>query len=460
MIKMKLCKKSYILIIFLLSICLGINVHAEENLKENSWRYQNGELIEMLEDSPRMLYDNAWNYENGAYRNSIGEPILGAVKKGIDVSYAQGKIDWESVKNDGIDYVIIRCGYGDDMESQDDQFWEYNVEECERLGIPYGVYIYSYATTIAMAQSEANHVLRLIAGHKLSYPVYFDMEDSSTENISTDLREEIAQTFCNAITNAGYDVGIYANLYWWNTKLTGEVFNNTSWSKWVAQYSTECDYKEKYDMWQCTSQGRVNGIAGNVDIDFLIDYTYMKAPEAVTDLKAVSSGKEKVKLTWNHSVGADGYLIYAQKNGKYGYVGMTSNNYFIDLKALDIDYNFYWVFPYIGEINVNAMVGKCDKYVYAKGIIPAVTNLKASSVKGAVQLTWEKQEEADGYLIYGIVNGKKYGYVGMTTKGTVFRDTKASKMIYNYYWVYPYHTNSEGKMIIGRTPLYTYGRAL
>ena len=188
----------------------------------------------------------------------------------------------------------------------------------------------------------------------------------------------------------------------------------------------------------------------------------LKVPEAVANLKSVSAGKQKVKLTWDASEGAEGYLIYAQKNGKYGYVGMTTKGTtFTDTKALDTDYNYYWVFPYVTDTNTGKMLpGKCTKYVWAKGVIPAVQNLKASSVKGGVKLTWTEQKDAEGYLVYGQRAGGKYGYVGMTTKGTTFTDTKASKTAYNYYWVFPYHKDGQGNMIVGGTPKYTYGRAL
>ena len=197
--------------------------------------------------------------------------------------------------------------------------------------------------------------------------------------------------------------------------------------------------------------------------NYKIVYTEdVKLPEAVTNLKSVSAGKQKVKLTWDASEGAEGYLIYAQKNGKYGYVGMTTKGTtFTDAKALDTDYNYYWVFPYVTDTNTGKMLpGKCTKYVWAKGVIPAVQNLKASSVKGGVKLTWTEQKDAEGYLVYGQRAGGKYGYVGMTTKGTTFTDTKASKTAYNYYWAFPYHKDNQGNMIVGGTPKYTYGRAL
>lgn len=246
----------------------------QEDLKENSWRYKDGNPIETnLFRSRAATYPNAWQKVNGVYMNSNGEAIEGAVKKGIDVSEHQGKIDWNKVKADGIDFAIIRCGYGDNYTSQDDKQWQYNVSECERLGIPYGVYIYSYATNTTMAKSEAQHVLRLISGHKLSYPVYFDMEDNSTVKVSSEMKGQIAKTFCDTISASGFKVGIYANLNWWTSYLTSSVFNTNSWSKWVAQYNATCDYSGDYDIWQSTDKGSVNGISGNVDLNFLMDGT-------------------------------------------------------------------------------------------------------------------------------------------------------------------------------------------
>ena len=99
----------------------------------------------------------------------------------IDVSEHNGTINWESVKAAGIQGAIIRCGYGMDMTSQDDKQWSRNVSECERLGILYGVYLYSYADNADKARSEAQHVLRLIKGRKLSFPVYYDLEQAGIE---------------------------------------------------------------------------------------------------------------------------------------------------------------------------------------------------------------------------------------------------------------------------------------
>lgn len=184
--------------------------------------------------------------------------------KGIDVSEHQGVINWPEVKG-SIDYAILRVGYGDNIECQDDKYWKRNADECVRLGIPFGVYLYSYATSVEQAKSEAEHALRLIKGYRIDYPVYLDMEDSAQSNLSAAELGDIAETFADIIEGAGYWCGIYANLNWWNNKLIDTRF--ARWTKWIAQYNNTCDYKGDYDMWQNTSKGRVDGINGNVDMN-------------------------------------------------------------------------------------------------------------------------------------------------------------------------------------------------
>lgn len=219
----------------------------------NSWRYINGERIES--DGPVVQSEEG----------QIGIREAGRYRRGIDVSQWQGKIDWEKVKASGVEFAIIRCGYSVDKEKYDDKYWRRNVSECERLGIPYGVYIYSYAQDVEWALSEAEHVLRLLKGHKPYYPVYFDMEDETTEECD---HAAIATAFCNKITEAGYKVGVYANKYWWETKLTDKCFSQ--WDRWVAQWNSSCTYRGSYSIWQYSDNGRVDGIEGPVDLDYLV----------------------------------------------------------------------------------------------------------------------------------------------------------------------------------------------
>lgn len=179
----------------------------------------------------------------------------------IDVSTFQGEIDWEKAKPH-IDGAILRCGYGMDQTNQDDPTFKRNADECTRLGIPFGVYIYSYADNNERIKSEAAHVLRLVKGYKLSYPIYLDLEEKNTQNGAV----ERAKIFGDIIEKAGYWCGIYANLNWWNNYLKGlDCF-----TKWVAQWGVkECQYKgSNLDMWQHSEKGKVPGINGNVDMNY------------------------------------------------------------------------------------------------------------------------------------------------------------------------------------------------
>ena len=229
----------------------------EQNDLANSFRYTDGQMKDRGDA----------NYAARATTNSGWPNDPKAICKGIDVSYHNGTIDWKRVKQSEVEYAIIRCGYGTNDKNQDDKKWEENVKGCIDNNIPYGVYLYSYADTVEKASSEADHAIRLLWGKKLKYPVYYDLEeDKLRDKISKQTIADIAQTFCDKLSAKGYTVGIYANKDWFTNYLTDSRFNN--WTKWVAQYNTVCNYKGKYDMWQCSSTGRVPGISGNVDLNY------------------------------------------------------------------------------------------------------------------------------------------------------------------------------------------------
>lgn len=215
--------------------------------------------------------------------------------KGIDVSTFQGKIDWNKVKAAGIKYAILRCGYGSDIKSQDDDQFKRNADECTRLGIPFGVYLYSYATDVNMAKSEAEHVIRLLKGYKLTYPVYLDLEDAgTTARCSGKVIADMTETFCEAIKKAGYYPGVYSNTSWFTKKLTDKRFDK--YDKWVAQYNTECQYKGKYNMWQYSSKGKVDGINGSVDMNYCyVDYP--KIISGASNTKPVSTATKPAGAT-------------------------------------------------------------------------------------------------------------------------------------------------------------------
>ena len=171
------------------------------------------------------------------------------------------------MKDAGIEFVIIRIGYGQ-YESQKDSKFERNYEGFRNVGIPVGVYLYSYAKSTSDSKKEAEVVLKWLGGRELNLPVYYDIEDKSQINLSKNTLTSMCETFCDTIEKAGYWAGIYTNKYFFTTYLDYKKLEE-KYTIWVAQYNDTNTYRGKYDMWQYTSSGKVNGISGNVDMDIL-----------------------------------------------------------------------------------------------------------------------------------------------------------------------------------------------
>ena len=236
----------------------------------NSWRYQNGELRSDLQD------DNATDL--GIESRSMHEMPEGATLQGIDVSGYQKDIDWQKVKDAGIDFAILKIGNINAREPDGwytDSYFQRNMTECERLGIPYGVYAYSYAKNADDAVKGADHIIALLKGHNPTLPVYLDLEDNSIKD--TD-HASIAKAFCNTISAAGYTPGIYASASWFKNILTDPCFTNSGWGIWTAQYwygqrydaslGLGPEYPAKFDCWQYSSLSTVPGIDGYCDINY------------------------------------------------------------------------------------------------------------------------------------------------------------------------------------------------
>ena len=196
--------------------------------------------------------------------------------KGVDVSFWQKAINWDKVKASGIKFAIIRCGYGDGGV---DSYFERNVRECERVGIPWGAYYFSYAESVDEAKRELDNCLKLLKGKKPQYPVYYDLEDEATTGSQSNRTIlQMAKTFVEGIEKAGYWAGIYANTNWFNTRLTDVWYDKKA--KWVAQYNDKNTYKKPYGIWQYTSSGKVNGIDGNTDLNYgYVDYPALIDPK-------------------------------------------------------------------------------------------------------------------------------------------------------------------------------------
>lgn len=197
--------------------------------------------------------------------------------KGIDVSTHQGKINWEKVKADGIQFAIIRAGftgYGKAKSKQKDDWFETNYAMAKKVGIPVGVYWYSCAVSEAEAIQEADLMLEYIKGKQLEFPVYIDTEDNhdvskysptSQVTIGKNALTKVVKAFCERIENAGYYVGIYASSSWFKDRLNDDELS--AYDHWIAQWSSARPSKP-HGVWQYTSSGKVNGINGNVDMNY------------------------------------------------------------------------------------------------------------------------------------------------------------------------------------------------
>lgn len=301
------------------SAAFGVPSGAAADDVPDSWRYDKGEWI-FAEPEPQgdvmvLSYQEGWNWPKieGGYQSNDGN-VVNAVKRGMDVSYWQGLINWERVKADDIDFAILRCGYVKTLgRPQVDQQWKRNAQECERLDIPYGVYIYSYAKTVEAAKAEADHVINTLKGFSPTYPVYFDLEEKSLESTSNRmLLANMASAFCDKIAAAGYTPGIYANTNWWNNYLTDPVFDQ--WERWVAQYNSKCSYtRGSYRLWQCSASGKVDGIVGNVDLDLEFDGAFASNP---------------VRKTWV-KVGSNWYLRDSGGNNLIGWQVVDGQRYYL-----------------------------------------------------------------------------------------------------------------------------------
>ena len=207
-----------------------------------------------------------------------------------------------------------------------------------------------------------------------------------------------------------------------------------------------------YRIYPCYNTSDGKRIVGPSDT-----YVYAKATLTAADnLKAASAGKNKVKLTWNRVNGAEGYIIYRQiGKGTFSYRYMTPNLSYMDTTASDLEYNYYRVYPYYKQNGQN-VTGASQKYVFAKGILPAVTGLKAQTIGKSIKLEWNKVSGAEGYIIYRQEGKSSFKYLYMKdSSATSYVDSKCSGSEYNYYRVYPYHKNSS-KMIVGISDKYVY----
>ena len=190
---------------------------------------------------------------------------------GIDVSKHNNKIDWESVKAAGVDFVIIRCGYRGSKSGylvEDPRFKE-NIEGAQAAGLKVGIYFFTQAVTEVEAVEEASMVLTLCREYKIALPIFIDTEGAGgggrADQLDKEMRTKVCRAFCQTIDNNGFHAGVYASKSWFENNL--DVSQLDSYYIWLAQYSRQTTYGGHYDLWQYTSSGTVDGINTRVDLD-------------------------------------------------------------------------------------------------------------------------------------------------------------------------------------------------
>ena len=185
--------------------------------------------------------------------------------KGIDVSEHQGVIDWAQVAKAGVQFAIIRAGYGREV-SQKDKYFERNYAGAKAAGIPVGAYWYSYADSVARGEQEAKTCLKVLEGKSFELPIFFDQEyEPKILALSNKTRTDIVLKFLETVKAAGRICGLYSSTNFLTTKL--QVNRLAAYPIWLAEYGTKLHYTGKVWAWQYTSKGKVSGIKGNVDCD-------------------------------------------------------------------------------------------------------------------------------------------------------------------------------------------------
>lgn len=246
---------------------------------------------------------------------------------GIDVSKHNGAIDWQKVKTSGIDFAIIRAGYGKSI-SQKDKTFEANYAGCKANGIPCGAYWYSYATTVSEAKQEAETFLSVIKGKQFEFPVYFDQEEKATLNTGRANCSAMIRAFCEVLENAGYWVGLYTSRSFLTSYIEDDI--KQRYALWIAEWGSTLHYSGDYGIWQYSETGKVDGIAGNVDLNQCnVDYpTAIKAAgkngytkpadtpaepkRTVMYIPGITAADVQTYLAWVAEVGAGNYRDTAE----------------------------------------------------------------------------------------------------------------------------------------------------
>ena len=349
------------------------------------------------------------------------------VTHGIDVSEWQKEIDWAKVKADGIQFAFIRVGYRGSSQGtlNDDTYFKQNLEGALAAGVEVGVYIFSQAITTKEAKEEAEYLLERIKDYNITFPVVLDYEFVSdgrlkNANLSQKKATNICLEFCKTVSAAGYTPMVYANPDMLTNYLNAEDISN-QYAIWLANYTTETSYTGKYDYWQYSSDGSVDGIEGSVDMNFFYGTDIANAGIAPVENLIYTGSKLKPSpvVTYKDKILINGidYSVSYSNNTKVGTAKMTVTG-----KGI-----FYG-----------------SQTVKFKIMPRAMSTVKAKKrATDSITLSWSKDNSISGYQLYrATAMDGKYKKIATITKKTTttYTDKKRTNGQCYYYKIRSYKT--------------------
>lgn len=267
-------------------------------------------------ESQPAAYPMAWERVNGVYMDSTGTPIEGALLRGISVSKWQANIDWGRVAADDVSFALIRMGsFGYEGEYTMDEYYDVNMREAKANGIHTTPYVYLQTRTVEEAREAARYAVQMAAPYEISYPLAVDVESQYLMDLSVQELTDIVNAFCEEVAAAGYTPIVYSDYNKFTTEMdTSQI----PYDIWLARYGGDHNYPNR-TMWQATDQGQIDGISGNVCLEFAFhDY----AASAQSGQTALTPGE------WAQENGV--WYFYQNGNRLTGWIYPDGNWYYLD----------------------------------------------------------------------------------------------------------------------------------
>lgn len=332
------------------------------------------------------------------------------ITQGVDISYHNDTVDFKKVKKAGVDFVILRVGYrgyGSSGSINADKNFTTYINDAQSAGLPVGVYFYSQAITTTEARAEANYVLSKIKSYDIQLPIVFDYEfaEVSTGRLDSAWKSgklnktkmtAIAMKFCETVENAGYDAMVYANKSFFTDQLDHTKIEK-EYGIWLAHYTTNTNYSGDYDIWQFSSTGKISGVSGDVDCNFM--YTFKQDKLEVEDIAAKAYTGSAIEPT--PVVTCDKKRLVKDTD----YTITYKNNIEIGKASLTVK-------------------GKGNYAGYSKTVNFNIVPVKSAGLEmtsrgtDSISLKWDKTPQATGYRIQ-VYRSSGWQIAGYTT-GTAF----------------------------------------